>query len=167
MGKMIGAISDSNAPVEVLAPDQIKAFLPDSIGNLKRGSLSARSSHAMGMQVSEAQAEYAGEHEQRFTLEITDTGGAKRFIAMAAAMAPEEEKETDHGYEKTYSADGNMIQEEWNSQSKSGEYSIVVGKRFTVKASGNVDGIEQLKQAVSSIDLGKLESLKDAGVKSN
>ncbi len=167
MGKMIGAVSDSNGPVEALAPDQIKAFLPDSIGGLKRGSLSAQRNNAMGMQVSEAQAEYAGDHDQRITLEITDTGGAKGFIAMAAAMAPEEEKETDHGYEKTYSADGNMVHEEWNSQSKSGEYSIVVGKRFTVKASGNVDGIEQLKQAVSSIDLSKLESLKDAGVKSN
>jgi hypothetical protein len=30
-----------------------------------------------------------------------------------------------------------------------------------------VDSIDQLKQAVASIDLGKLESLKDAGVKAN
>lgn len=167
MGKMIGAMSDSNGPVEALAPDQIKSFLPDSIGGLKRSSLSAQRNNAVGMQVSEAQAEYAGDHDQHITLEITDTGGAKGLIAMAAAMAPEEEKETDHGYEKTYSANGNMVHEEWNTQSKSGEYSIVVGKRFTVKASGNVDGIEQLKQAVASIDLSKLESLKDVGVKSN
>lgn len=167
VGKMIGAISDSNGPVEALAPDQIKTFIPDSIGSLKRSSLSAQRTHAMGMQVSEAQAEYVGEDDQHITLEITDTGGAKGFIAMAAAMAPEQEKETDHGYEKTYTADGGLIHEEWNSQSRSGEYSIVVGKRFTVKASGNVDRIEQLKQAVGSIDLSKLESLKDAGVKSN
>lgn len=167
MGKMIGAISDSNGPVEALAPDQIKAFLPNRIGGLKRGSLSARRNNAMGMQVSAAQADYTGAHDQRITLKITDTGGAKGFVAMATAMAPEQEKETDHGYEKTYSVDGNMIHEAWNSQSRSGEYSIVVGKRFTVKASGNVDAIEQLRQAVSSIDLGKLESLKNAGVKSN
>jgi hypothetical protein len=59
-----------------------------------------------------------------------------------------------------------MIHEEWNTQSKSGEYSVVIGKRFTVKANGNADGIEQLKRAVASVDLGKLESLKKAGVKS-
>ncbi len=44
---------------------------------------------------------------------------------------------------------------------------MVVGKRFTVKANGNVDGIEQLKQAVVGIDLTKLESLKDVGVRAN
>ena len=88
-------------------------------------------------------------------------------MAMAAAMAPEEEKETDHGYEKTYTANGNMVHEAWDNPSKSGEYSVVLGKRFTVKANGNVDSIDQLKQAVASIDLRKLESLKDAGVKSD
>lgn len=167
MGKMMGAVSGANGTVEALAPDQIKAFLPDSLGSLKRTSTSAQRNNAMGMQVSDATAEYASDNGQHITLEITDTGGAKGFMAMAAAMAPEEEKETDHGYEKTYTADGNMVHEEWNTQSKSGEYSVVLGKRFTVKASGTADSIDQLKQAVAGIDRGKLESLKDAGVKSN
>lgn len=166
MGKMMGAVSGSNGPVEALAPDQIKAFLPESLGNLKRTSTSAQRNNAMGMQISEATAEYSGDN-QRITLEVTDTGGARGFMAMAAAMAPEEEKETDHGYEKTYTADGNMIHEAWDTQSKSGEYSVVLGKRFTVKANGNVDSIDQLKQAVTSVDMSKLESLKDTGVKSD
>ncbi|MFC5436320.1 Yip1 family protein [Rhodanobacter umsongensis] len=165
MAKMMGAVSGSNGPVEALAPDQIKAFLPESLGNLKRTSTSAQRNNAMGMQISEATAEYSGDNDQRITLEVTDTGGAKGFMAMAAAMAPEEEKETDHGYEKTYTANGNMVHEAWDTQSKTGEYSVVLGKRFTVKATGNVDSIDQLKQAVTSVDMGKLESLKDAGVK--
>jgi hypothetical protein len=167
MGKMMGAVSGSNGPVEALAPDQIKSFLPESLGNLKRTSSSAQRNNAMGMQISEATAEYSGDNNQHITLEVTDTGGAKGFMAMAAAMAPEEEKETDHGYEKTYTADGNMVHEAWDTQSKSGEYSVVLGKRFTVKANGNVDSIDQLKQAVTSVDMSKLESLKDAGVKSD
>jgi hypothetical protein len=153
--------------VEALAPDQIKAFLPDNLGSLKRSSLSAERSSAMGMQISQASASYAADNGQHITLEVSDTGGAKGFMSLAAAMAPEEEKQTDHGYEKTYSADGNLVHEEWDTQSKYGEYSVVVGKRFTVKANGNVDSIDQLKQAVASIDLAKLESLKDAGVKPN
>ena len=167
MGKMMGAMAGSNGNVEALAPDQIKAFLPDSLGSLKRSSLSAERNSAMGMQISQATANYAADNGQHVTLEVSDTGGAKGFMSLAAAMAPEEEKQTDHGYEKTYSADGNLVHEEWDTQSKYGEYSVVVGKRFTVKANGNVDSIDQLKQAVASIDLGKLESLKDAGVKAN
>ncbi len=167
MGKMMGAVSGSNGPVEALAPDQIKAFLPESLGNLKRTSTSAQRNNAMGMQISEATAEYSGDNNQHVTLEVTDTGGARGFMAMAAAMAPEEEKETDHGYEKTYTAGGNMVHEAWDTQSKSGEYSVVLGKRFTVKANGSVDSIDQLKQAVTSVDMSKLESLKDTGVKSD
>ncbi|HWX66785.1 MAG TPA: Yip1 family protein [Rhodanobacter sp.] len=167
MGKMLGAVSGTNGSVEALAPDQIKTFLPDSLGNLKRTSISAQRNNAMGMQVSDATAEYSNDNGQRITLDVADTGGAKGFMAMAAAMAPEEEKETDHGYEKTYTANGNMVHEAWDTQSKSGEYSVVLGKRFTVKANGTVDSIDQLKQAVASVDMSKLESLKDAGVKSN
>jgi len=36
-----------------------------------------------------------------------------------------------------------------------------------VKATGNADGIDQLKQAVTSVDLAKLESMKDQGVTKN
>jgi hypothetical protein len=167
MGKMMGAMAGTDGSVEALAPDQIKAFLPDSLGNLKRTSLSAERNKAMGMQISEASAEYSAEGGQHINLQVSDTGGAKGLMSLASAMAPEEEKQTDHGYEKTYSAGGNLIHEAWDTQSKSGDYSVVVGKRFTVKANGNVDSIDQLKQAVGSIDLGKLESMKDEGVKSN
>lgn len=153
--------------VEALAPEQIKAFLPDGLGSFKRTGLSAQRNTAMGMQISQASADYAAGNGQHITLEVSDTGGAKGLMSLASAMAPEEEKQTEHGYEKTYSADGNLIHEAWDTQSKYGEYSMVVGKRFAVKANGNVDGIDQLKQAVASIDLAKLESLKDAGVKSN
>lgn len=153
--------------VEALAPEQIKAFLPDGLGSFKRTGLSTQRNTAMGMQISQASADYAAGNGQHIALEVSDTGGAKGLMALASAMAPEEEKQTEHGYEKTYSADGNLIHEAWDTQSKYGEYSMVVGKRFTVKANGNVDGIDQLKQAVASIDLAKLESLKDAGVKSN
>ncbi|EIL97651.1 hypothetical protein RHOFW104T7_11080 [Rhodanobacter thiooxydans] len=160
MGKLMGTMSVSNGGIEALAPEQIKAFLPESLGSFKRNS-------TMGMRISQASADYAADNGQHITLEVSDTGGAKGFMSLASAMAPEEEKQTEHGYEKTYSANGNLVHEEWDTQSKYGEYSVVVGKRFTVKANGNVDGIEQLKQAVASVDLAKLESLKDAGVKSN
>ena len=162
MGKMIGAMSGSNGPVEALAATQIKAFLPDNVGNLKRTSISAERNGTVGMQIADATAEYSGDNGQRITLEVTDTGSAKGFMAMAAAMAPESEKETEHGDEKTYTADGNLVHEGWDNQSKRGEYSVLVGKRFTVKASGSAD---QLKQAAGSVDLAKLASMENAGVK--
>lgn len=166
MGKMMGAMA-GGGNVEALPPEQIKAFLPDSLGDLKRTSLSAQRNAAMGMQVSEADAEYAADNGRHIRLEVSDTGGAKGLVSLATAMAPEEEKQTEHGYEKTYNANGNLVHEQWDTQSKYGEYGVLVGQRFSVKASGNVDSIDQLKQAVASVDLDKLAALKDTGVKAN
>jgi hypothetical protein len=167
MGKMVGAIAGNDANVESLPTDQIKAFLPESLGALKRSSVSAERNKAMGMQVSTATAEYSGTNGQHINLEITDTGTAKGLVALATAMAPEEDKQTDHGYEKTYADGDRMVHEQWDSQSRYGEYSLIIAKRFTVKADGQVDSIDQLKQAVGSVDLAKLASMKEAGVKSN
>lgn len=164
MGKMLGAMSGSGGPIEALAPAQIKTFLPESLGNLTRTRSSAQRNGAMGMQISEASADYHGADDHHITLEVSDTGGAKGLMAMAAAMAPESEQETDHGYEKTTTVGGNMVHEQWDNQTHAGEYSVVVGKRFTVKATGSVDSIDVLKQAVGSVDLAKLASMKNTGV---
>ena len=169
MGKILGAVvgGGTTGTVEALSPDQVKAFLPDSLDGLKRTSISAQRSGAMGMQLSDASAVYSDGNGHNITLEVTDSGGAKGWMSMATAMAPEEEKETDHGYEKTYTDSGRLTHEAWDTQSKSGEYSLIIAQRFSVKANGNADSIDQLKQAVGSVDLGKLESMKDSGVKSN
>jgi Yip1 domain len=166
MGQSAGQ-AGKDAHVEALGADQIKAFLPESLDGLKRESLSAQHNAAIGMQVSEAQADYSDGASRSLHIAIADAGTARGMLAMAAAMAPETDQETDHGYTKTYSKAGQMISERWDSNSHEGEYSVVVGQRFTVKASGHVDNFDQLKAAVGAIDLGKLESLRDSGVTKN
>ena len=44
------------------------------------------------------------------------------------------------------------------------EFGVVLGDRFMVSAKGNGVNLDQLRAAVSSLDLAKLESMKDAGV---
>ncbi|MGN2253821.1 YIP1 family protein [Frateuria sp. GZRe12] len=164
MNKMMGAAMGNDGDVQALSTEQVKAFLPETLLGLKRTSSSAQRSNAMGMQVTEAHAEYGDGNGRTLTLEVTDTGTAKGLMAMAGAMAPEEERSTDHGYEKTYTADGRLTHEAWDTESKSGEYSVVVGQRFTVKANGNAGSIDELKQAVASVDLSKLEAMREEGV---
>ncbi|MGN2251440.1 YIP1 family protein [Frateuria sp. GZRe14] len=165
MNKMMGAAMGNDGDVQALSTEQVKAFLPETLLGLKRTSSSAQRSNAMGMQATEAHAEYGDSNGRTVTLEVTDTGTAKGLMAMAGAMAPEEERSTDHGYEKTYTADGRLTHEAWDDQSRSGEYSVVVGQRFTVKANGNAGSIDELKQAVASVDLGKLEAMREEGVR--
>ena len=163
-GAMMGAMLGGGDKVEALAPDVLKPFVPDALAGLKRTSVSAERNGAMGMQVSTADANYSDEAGHSLHLEIADTGSAKGLTALAGAIGVESSKETDHGYDKTYNQGGHLVHEQWDSQSKYGEYSIVLGDRFTVKVTGHVDSIDQLKGAVGSLNLGGLEALKNQGV---
>jgi hypothetical protein len=160
------ASADGHIKVESLSADQIKSFLPDSLSGFTRHNLSAER-NGMGMQASSATADYTDNSGHDISLALVDTGNMRSLMAMAGAMAPESDQETDHGYNKTYTKDGRFIHEQWDSASKNGEYTEIVGQRFTVKASGHVDSIDQLKQAIDAVDLSKLEALKDQGVSAN
>jgi hypothetical protein len=162
MKAMMGAALGSGA-VESLAPDRLKAFLPESIAGLTRGDLSAERNAAMGMQISEARATYANEQGRSLTLQITDTGTAKGLLGLAGLAGVEGEKQTSSGFEKTYRQDGRLVHEEWHGSS--GEYATVLGDRFTVMVSGEAGSIDELKSALTQVDLSGLEALKDEGVK--
>jgi outer membrane murein-binding lipoprotein Lpp len=164
LGAVMGAATGSGQ-VEALAPDVLKPFVPDTLGGLKRTDFSAERNGAMGMQISEAHATYSDGANRSLRLEVTDMGSAKGLMALAGWAGVQNDKETDHGYDKTYKQDGRLVHEQWDSQNKSGEYGIVLGQRFSVKVSGNAASIDDLKAAVANINLAGLEALKDQGVK--
>jgi hypothetical protein len=166
MGAVIGAAMGGGDQVEALAPDVLKPFVPATLAGLPRTDFSAEKNGAMGMQVSTANATYSDSASGRsLHLEVTDMGSAKGLMAMAGWAALQQERETDHGYEKTYKQDGRLVHEEWDSQDKHGEFSIVLGDRFTVKLSGQAESMDQLKGAVGGLNLAGLEALKAQGVK--
>ena len=167
MNHMMGAALGSGGSVHAVDPAQLKALLPDDVNGLKRSDISAEHTTAMGMDTSHAEASYRDDAGHSINLDIADTGSAKGLIGFATSMMPEQEHETEHGYDKTYTQNDQLIHEQWDTASKSGEFSITVASRFTVKANGNADSIDQLKAAVAGIDLGKLQSMKDQGTSSN
>ncbi|MGY0798140.1 Yip1 family protein [Lysobacter sp. A286] len=167
MGAMMGAMlgGKDGKVAASLTPDQLKAFLPESIGNLTRESLSSSRNGAMGMQITEAKAGYANaDRSQRVDLQLTDAPATGGLMAMANAFGGggESESQSADGYEKTYTLDGQRIHEQWNNKSQRGEYSISVGGRFQVEAKGQVDSMDQLKGVVGSLDLKGLAAMKGA-----
>ena len=119
----------------------------------------------MGMQMAVANADYGDDSGRSLHLEVADTGSAKGIMAMASWATLQNESETDRGYEKTYKQGGRIVHEQWDHVDQHGEFSIVLGDRFTVKVSGNAASMDQLKAAVASLDLAGLEALKGHGVK--
>jgi hypothetical protein len=167
---LVGAALGGDATVEALAPERMRALLPDSLGGLARSQISAERHAALGMQFSEAEAQYNDDQGHSIDLKIQDTGGARGLVALAGWAAAEEEKQTPAGYEKTYKSGDRIVHEEWRGPAGQnamgdGEYAVIVGQRYAVQATGQVADIDMLKSAVSSVDLAKLESLKNEGVR--
>ena len=165
LGQIMGAALGGGDQVEALAPDVLKPFVPETLAGLKRTDFSAERNGAMGMQVAEARATYSNGADRSLHLEVSDMGSAKGLMALAGWAAVEANRETDHGYDKTYKDGGRLVHEQWDSQTRYGEFGIVLGDRFVVKVSGNADSIDQLKAAVVGMNLAGLEALKDQGVK--
>jgi hypothetical protein len=150
IGQLVGAVVGGNQGVEALPTDQIKTFLPETLAGLPRTTMSAERNNAMGIQVSEANADYSDGAGRNLELEITDTGGAQGFVALAAWANVEQEREWDGGYERDYRADGRMVHERWDGKNGSGEYGLIVGQRFAVKVSGTAASMDELKAALST-----------------
>jgi hypothetical protein len=121
----------------------------------------------MGMNISKANADY-GDAENNVSLDIniTDLGNISGLSGLAAYgwYMVDIDKETETGYEKTFTYKGNKGFEKYDNEGKYGEVSILVAKRFVVEVNGNQVTMDQIKAAVDMIDIGKLESWKDFGV---
>jgi hypothetical protein len=164
MGAVMGALAGSDGtPVEALAADTLKAFVPDTLGGLARQSISAERNAMFGMQVASAKARY-GEGERELRLEITDSAGAAGLMALAGMANVEQSSEEGTRSERTGQENGRMVHEQWDTATGSGEYSVVLGKRFLVKLEGGAQSLQELKAAVGELELARLESLRNEGV---
>jgi hypothetical protein len=168
VGQFMGTALGSGGKVESLAPDQIKTFLPDELDGLKRTQQAVERNGAMGMQVSRATATYSDGANRTLQLEIVDGGSLKGVVGFASSWAGvEQESQTDSGYDKTYKSGGQLVHEQWNKLTRSGEYSTFVADRFSVKVSGPASDINDLKRAAANINISGLEALKNSGVPAN
>jgi hypothetical protein len=166
MGGAVGDAAKSvGAATEPVDFRELKSLLPDGIGAMKRTSAEGEKGGAMGIVVSHAEGRYQGDGGS-VDLKITDPGTLSGFAAMAAMwMNMDLDKETDTGYEKTGTAGGRRFHEKYDKNSKSGEYTVIVGNRFMVEINGNGVDMPTMKKAIDQINLAKLEAMKDVGVK--
>jgi len=164
MSKMMASAMGSDGKIETLAPERIKTFLPDMLAGRQRSDVSAERNGAVGFQFSTAQASYKDSDGNTLKAEITDMGLAKGVMALASWAGVEKENVTENGFEKTYKKGKEMVHEQWDNKTHSGEYSTILGNRFSVKISGKAPDIDTLKKAANSMNLAGLAALKDEGV---
>jgi hypothetical protein len=153
--------------VEVTPIDQnvLKALLPDNLGGMPRTSFEATKGGVGVLQISKAQAHYGNDQGSNIDLSITDMGGTRMLGVFAAWATVEEDKESDTGYEKMGKVDGRPVHQRFEKSGPHSDYETLIGGRFMVEANGSKVDMDTVRQAVASLDLAKLEALKDEGVK--
>jgi len=157
----LGILLGGGKHVDPVGIDVLKPFVPETFAGLPRKSSSAEKNGFAGIAVSTAKATYGDGAAKDITLEITDTGGASGLVGLASwASGIEGEKEDDSVVEKTGKVGGRLVHEKASKVGGTNEFSIVLGERFVVNAEGQGVGLNELKNAVSSLDLGRIEALK-------
>ena len=161
----LGTLLGGGKKVDPLEIDQIKAFLPANLaGYAREGSGTAEKSGLASLMVSKAEAEYAN-GSKRVRIEISDPGGASGLVGLASWATLQTSKEDDNGSERTSKVNGRMVHEKTSKNGGTDEFDIVLGDRFVVNASSRDVKLNELKTIVGALDLSKLESMKDVGVK--
>jgi hypothetical protein len=145
---------------------ELKVLLPERAAGIARSEIKGERNAVMGIKVSEATAEYATEEGSSIRIKIMDMGSVSGIVGLAtvAWSRAEIDSETEEGYEKTTTFSGHKAFEKFNTASKDGQLSILVGGRFVVEIEGSNVTMDQLKTTAGQIDLGKLESMKNVGV---
>jgi hypothetical protein len=161
----LGAVLGGGKHVDPVGIDQLKPFVPETLAGLAKISSNAEKSGVAGLMVSKASASYGDHAQKSISLDISDAGGASGLLGLAGWMRVQGEKEDDNGFERTQTVNGRLIHEKGSKRADgSNEFSVVLGGRFIVSAKGHGVDLAALKTAVSGLDLGKLEGMKDLGV---
>ena len=137
---------------------QLKAFLPESLGNYARTRLASSSMGVGGVSGSQVIATYAN-GDKNLEVELVDMAAAGALAGLGSAMNVQSEQETADGFERTRSENGQMVTEKWNGAAGRGEYSTTFGGRFMLTVKGDADSFEAIKAIASNIDMSGIEGL--------
>ena len=143
--------------IKAVPTQTLKALLPDDIDGFERTGFS---SQAIGAAGSGVEGTYKS-GDYTFDLRINDMLALSGLAGLGASMGIEHSKEDDNGYEHVGVVDGRWRTEKWDNRSSRGSYGIMIADRFMVEASGRVEDIDVLKDAVAAVDGDDLKDLAD------
>jgi hypothetical protein len=160
----LGTILGGGKHVDPVSLDQLKPLVPDAFAGLPKKSSNAERNGFGGIMVAKAEASYGDGEGHSATLEITDSGGAAGLLGMASWAAMQGERETDEYSERTGRVGNHVVHQRVSKTGGRHQYDVIIGDRFMVTSHATGIEFDALRNAVSKLDLQKLEAMKTVGV---
>ena len=146
---------------ELVDFNKLAVLLPDSLPNMRRDDIIAERAIEDSVMIALAAGSYADRAGNNIEIRITDPGDLR---ILAPVLYPwlvlEVQSQSENGYERTIWFEGYRGFERYYQKDQSGEMYVIVGDRFVVEATGYGVPCQDLKNAMSHIDLRKLEALR-------
>ena len=158
MGDLMGAALGGQGG-KPIAPDVLKAFVPEKLAGLSRTSLEARSDAAMGMTFSSVSASYTKD-AQTLDVKVQDLGAVPALaMAMGAWANSTVERETQTDVERVFKKDGVSMKEEYAKDGSHSEAAMMLGNGVMLEIKGQGAGIEAVRAAFAALDVKGLAAL--------
>jgi hypothetical protein len=152
-------VNGGKGNVTTLSRDELKTYLPASIGSLARSSSDSSTGSFAGISGTSATATYGGAGDGSVTIDVTDAANMVGLTALMDLVMNVATSESDEGYEKTVQLGDTKVHEKWTTAGKESELIGIVGGRFAVSVTGSGVDIGTAEQAFQAVDIAKLESV--------
>jgi hypothetical protein len=160
----LGGAMGGNTPVTPVDFRSLQALLPDALPGLKRMNAGGANKQGMGIKTATAQAEYHGANNQLIRVSIADISGVSGVLDLADALPKDTDSASDDGYEKDVTIGGRPMHEKYTKASQQSTLSAIVARRFDVEVEGTAVTMDAIHDAMTHVDLKRLESMKSQGV---
>lgn len=155
LGEMMGVMAGATGGGEPMAAADLKALLPESVGEFKRTGIEAQSGGAVGINSSSARARY-GNGDKSISLDITDMGSLAGMANLAGWANMTLDKEADGHIERVFKQGDRTVREDYRKDGSSAEMTVLLPNGVIVEAKGQQVSIDLLRGAIASVDLAKL-----------
>ena len=146
------------APVKLADASALLGLMPQSYMGAAISDTSTESGGAGGIAGSAATGHYTI-GDGSITLKVSDIGTMSGLGGFVNAMNINASSSSGSSYSKTTTEGNRITTEAYDSQAKSGQYSVVLNGRISVEADGNGVDINAIKGLVNSVDVNKAMSL--------
>jgi hypothetical protein len=158
MGAMLGAAMGGDG-AKPFAPEKLQSFVPETLGDMPRTSIEARTDSAMGLSFSSVEALYAKD-DKSLNVKVQDIGAVKVLaMGMAAWASSTVNRETADEVERVYQKDGISYKEEYRKDGSHASYSMMLANGLMVDVTGNGMDMDAMRAAVGAMDTQALGAL--------